>query len=66
MKTIFDKQKRSVAGLLTAVMAFAAVLTGCQKDFELELPLAVSARELSLTKDAGSTHVLVYSTAPVE
>lgn len=62
MKTIFDKQKRSVAGLLTAVMAFAAVLTGCQKDFELELPLAVSARELSLTKDAGSTHVLVYST----
>lgn len=62
MKTIFDKQKRSVVGLLTAVAAFAAVLTGCQKDFELELPLAVSARELSLTKEAGSTHVLVYST----
>lgn len=62
MKTIFDKQKRSVVGLLTAVMAFTAAMTGCQKDFELELPLAVSARELSLTKDAGSTHVLVYST----
>ena len=62
MKTIFDKQKRSVVGLLIAVMAFTAALTGCQKDFELELPLAVSARELSLTKDAGSTHVLVYST----
>ncbi len=63
MKTIFDKQKRSAVGLLTAVlMAFAVVMTGCQKNFELELPLAVSARELSLTKEAGSTHVLVYST----
>lgn len=39
MKTIFDKQKRSVVGLLIAVMAFTAALTGCQKDFELELPL---------------------------
>ena len=27
----------------------------------MDLPLAVAARELSLTKDAGSTHVLVYS-----
>ena len=61
MKTIFNKQKRSVAGVLIALTALTTALTGCQKDFELDLPLAVSARELSLTKDAGSTHVLVYS-----
>ena len=61
MKTIFNKQKRSVAGVLIALTALTTALTGCQEDFELDLPLAVSARELSLTKDAGSTHVLVYS-----
>ena len=61
MKTIFNKQKRSVAGVLIALTALTTALTGCQEDFELNLPLAVSARELSLTKDAGSTHVLVYS-----
>ena len=61
MKTIFNKQKRSVAGVLIALTALTTALTGCQEDFELDLPLAGSARELSLTKDAGSTHVLVYS-----
>ena len=61
MKTSLNKHKRSAAGLLIAVAAFAAALTGCQKDFEMALPLAVAARELSLSKEAGSTHVLVYS-----
>ena len=49
MKTIFNKQKRSVAGVLIALTALTTALTGCQEDFELDLPLAVSARELSLT-----------------
>lgn len=61
MKTIFNKQKRSIVGVTVALLAFAAAITGCQKDFELDLPLAVSSRNLSLTKEAGSTHVLVYS-----
>ena len=43
MKTSLNKHKRSAAGLLIAVAAFAAALTGCQKDFEMDLPLAVSA-----------------------
>ena len=55
MKTIFNKQKRSVAGVLIALTALTTALTGCQEDFELDLPLAVSARELSLTKD-GALH----------
>ena len=41
MKTSLNKHKRSAAGLLIAVAAFAAALTGCQKDFEMDLPLAV-------------------------
>ena len=53
MKTSLNKHKRSAAGLLIAVAAFAAALTGCQKDFEMDLPLAVAARELSLSKEAG-------------
>ena len=43
MKTSLNKHKRSAAGLLIAVAAFAAALTGCQKDFEMDLPLAVAA-----------------------
>ncbi len=61
MKTIFNKQKKSIVGIVTAMLAFAIAFTGCQRDFELDLPLAVSSRDLSLTKEAGSTHVLVYS-----
>ena len=61
MKTIFNKQKKSIVGMMVAMLAFATAITGCQKNFELDLPLAVSSRDLSLTKDAGSTHVLVYS-----
>ena len=57
MKTIFNKQKRSVAGVLIALTALTTALTGCQEDFELDLPLAVSARELSLTKEIGRAHV---------
>ena len=53
---------KSLACALGAAAAMLLALTGCQKEFELDLPLAVSSRNLSLTKEAGSTHVLVYST----
>lgn len=33
MKTIFNKQKRSVAGVLIALTALTTALTGCQEDF---------------------------------
>ena len=54
--------KRSSGILAAGILTAAALLTGCQREFELDLPLAVSARDLTLSKDAGSTHVLVYST----
>ena len=43
MKTIFNKQKRSVAGVLIALTALTTSLTGFQDYFELDLPIAVSA-----------------------
>lgn len=42
-------------------MALTMTLTGCYKPFEMDLPLAVTSRDLTLEKTAGSTHVLVYS-----
>lgn len=60
MKTI--QYMKSFACTLGATAAMLLALAGCQKEFELDLPLAVSSRDLSLTKEAGATHVLVYST----
>lgn len=47
--------------LIIIVPVVIAALQGCDKPFELDLPLSVSQRHISLTKDAGSTHILVYS-----
>ena len=44
MKTIFNKQKRSVAGVLIALTALTTALTGCQEDFELDLRTATGRR----------------------
>lgn len=51
---------RKIRILLTAVTILTAV-SGCQHDYDMNLPLAITSRALSLTKDAGSTHILVYS-----
>ena len=48
---------RKIRILLTAVTIVAAI-TGCQHDYDMNLPLAITSRALSLTKDAGSTHIL--------
>ena len=36
-------------------------LASCDKPFEMDLPLSVAQRNITLTKEAGSTHVLVYA-----
>ena len=38
---------KSLACVLGAAAAMLLALTGCQKEFELDLPLAVSSRNLS-------------------
>lgn len=61
MKLILKIRKKSVVGAIVAMAAFAFIFTGCQRDFEMDLPLAVNSNDVSLSKEAGSTHVLVYS-----
>lgn len=49
------------AAILSSALALI-IAAGCENDFDMDLPLAVSADHLSLNSAAGSTHVLVYST----
>ncbi len=53
--------RKSVIGAFVAFVTLTMTLTGCYKNYEMDLPLAVTSRDLNLTKEAGSTHVLVYS-----
>lgn len=47
---------------IVAALAVAVAVSGCDKPFELSYPLKVTQRDITLKKDGGSTHVLVYST----
>lgn len=44
------------------ILALAAIVAACDKPYEMNLPLSVAGRHITLSKDGGSTHVLVYST----
>lgn len=48
--------------LWLAVAISGLLIVGCEKEYKLELPLAVNQTDLNLESTAGSTHVLVYST----
>lgn len=51
--------------LFSAAIASAAALfltVSCDKPYELDLPLAVTTRDIQLQKEAGKTPVIVYST----
>lgn len=53
---------RNIFKSLVAAVAASVMIASCDKPYELDIPLAVSTRDIQLTKAAGSTHVLVYST----
>lgn len=53
------KQKHMKKALF--IFSLLALLSSCDKSFEMDLPLSVAQRNISLTKEAGSTHVLVYA-----
>lgn len=42
-------------------LAFALLAFGCNKTFEMDLPLAVNSRSIKLAETSGSTHILIYS-----
>ena len=48
---------KKIAIFITALALFAS----CDKPYKMDLPLSVAQRNIPLSKDAGSTHVLVYA-----
>lgn len=46
---------------ISIIIAALLLVLSCDKPYEMELPLSVAQRNISLDKDAGSTHVLVYA-----
>lgn len=61
MKTIVNKALRL---MLVAVVGLS--LLGCQKGYEMTLPLAVSRGEIKLTSATGKSYFMVYSTSDWE
>ena len=49
---------RASCPLVTALL----LLTGCEMDSDMDLPLNVDSNKYTLTSDAGSTQVRIYST----
>lgn len=43
------------------IFSLSVLFASCDKPFEMDLPLSVAQRNISLTKEAGATHVLVYA-----
>lgn len=52
---------RRIAMVAAAAAAAFGALVSCDKPYEMDLPLAVSQHKITLPKEAGSTHIIVYS-----
>ena len=53
--------KRMIMKKVILIITSILMLASCDKPYQLDLPLSVAQRKISLTKDAGSTHILVYA-----
>ena len=53
--------KRMIMKKVILIITSILLLASCDKPYQLDLPLSVAQRKISLTKDAGSTHILVYA-----
>lgn len=51
----------SIKTILVSFLSATLAVAGCNKPFELDLPLAVNSREIDLEELTGSTHILVYA-----
>lgn len=56
------RRKHLYYSFLLMISAFSFILASCEKDFEWELPLAFTQKNLILSSGTGTTHILVYST----
>ena len=60
--TIMIRKKHLYYSFLLIVSVCSFLLTSCEKDFEWELPLAFTQKNLILSSGTGTTHILVYAT----
>ena len=58
--TIMIRKKHLYYSFLLIVSVCSFLLTSCEKDFEWELPLAFTQKNLILSSGTGTTHILVY------
>lgn len=56
--SIYKAWHTGILPLVTALL----LLTGCEMDSDMDLPLNVDSNKYTLTSDAGSTQVRIYST----
>lgn len=56
------RKKYLYYSFLLMISACSLMLTSCEKDFEWELPLAFTQKNLILPSGTGTTHILVYAT----
>ena len=56
--SIYKAWRTGILPLVTALL----LLTGCEMDSDMNLPLNVDSNKYTLTSDAGSTQVRIYST----
>ena len=59
---MIDRIIYNIAGRVAAVAMLLFAAVGCQQRYELDLPLATNADEILVTKDAGHSYIMVYST----
>ena len=56
--SIYKAWRTGILPLVTALL----LQTGCEMDSDMDLPLNVDSNKYTLTSDAGSTQVRIYST----
>ena len=56
--SIYKAWRTGILPLVTALL----LLTGCEMDSDMDQPLNVDSNKYTLTSDAGSTQVRIYST----
>lgn len=59
--SIMNQLLKNILRTALAGIAAGALAVSCNDKFDLELPLSVNSHKLSIPKESGSTHILVYS-----
>lgn len=48
--------------LFSMVGVFALLLSGCEKDYELDIPFGIDSHDITLESKGGKTNIMIYAT----